>query len=88
MFFAHYDVDDYRFYYGFKVHDDGTLTMILHDKIHKANNGHYVSMGECQSIVSGPNNVLEAIVINTKKYRINNPKPVSEFNLIKESKYG
>lgn len=69
----------YRWYFGFKVHNDGTITVIVYDRIHCLEQGHPLSMGECQPI-EGPGRVLESLVINTKEYKVNNPKHAFEYN--------
>lgn len=79
MFFAHTDRLNYRWYYGFKLHDDDTITVIIHDRIPQGGDGHPVSAGEYKSIES-PKRILQALIINNRRYKVNNPDHVFSYS--------
>lgn len=78
MKFAHEDRIDTRWYYGFIIHEDNTITVALHDCLSRYNDRHPVSLGEYKAIES-PGRILEALIINGKKYMVTNPGHVFSY---------
>lgn len=76
--YAHMDRLDYRWYFGFKMHDDGTITVIIHDRILLTANGHPATTGECKAI-EGPGRILQSLIIKDKEYKVNNPKNIFQY---------
>lgn len=80
MRFAHQDHTEFRKYYGFITHEDGTITVLLYNMIHNNASGHPVSMGAYRALESddGKRNLI-ALIINDKGYLVNNPAPLSSY---------
>lgn len=78
MKYAHQDRIGMRWFYGFKIHDDDTITVLLHDSMNKYDEPQPRSLGEYRAVEDN-RRYLQELIINCKVYKVNNPDHVFSY---------
>lgn len=78
MQLAKQDIINHVWYLGYLKHDDNTITIALHDRMHFRDSPH-PETNEYFDLVEDDNRIVTQAVISNVPYKVNNPQHIFDY---------